>query len=45
MGADDLSLLRFKDTVLPALCGLGPVGCVLPMQQHDVKVLSPRGAP
>src|SRR6266513_1776540 len=45
MGADDLSLLRLKDRVLPAFRSLWPVGCVLPMKQHDVKVLGLRGAP
>src|SRR3954471_13058954 len=45
MCADDLFLLRLKDPVLPALRSLWPVGRVLPMQQHDVKVLSFRGAP
>ena len=44
MRADDLSLLRYKDPVLPALCGLWPVGIVLPVQQHDVKVLGLRSA-
>src|SRR5579872_3881629 len=45
MRADDLSLLRLKDPVLPAFRSLWPVGRVLPMQQHDVKVLRLRGAP
>src|SRR4051812_49047058 len=45
MGADDFSLLRLKDPVLPAFRSVRPVGCVLPMQQHDVKVLGLRGAP
>jgi len=45
MRADDLPLLRFKDAVLPAFRGLRPVGCVLPVQQHDVKVFRLRGAP
>src|SRR3974390_674944 len=45
MRADDLSLLRLKNPVLPALRSLWPVGRVLPMQQHDVEVLSLRGAP
>src|SRR5436305_6355205 len=45
MRADDLSLLRLKDAVLPALRSLRPVGRVLPMQQHDVKVLSLRSLP
>ena len=38
MRADDLSLLRLKDSVLPTFRGFRPVGRVLPMQQHDVKV-------
>src|SRR5215472_16228539 len=45
MCADDLSLLRLKDPVLPALSSLWPVGRVLPMQQHYVEVLSLRSAP
>src|SRR4051794_19541545 len=45
MRADDLPLLRLKNPVLPAFCGLWPIGCVLPMQEHDVEVLSLRGAP
>src|SRR5947209_18516667 len=45
MRADDLSLLRLKDAVLPALRSLWPVRRVLPMQQHDVKVLSLRSLP
>src|SRR5256885_12999083 len=45
MCADDLVLLRLKDPVLPAFRSFWPVGRVLPMQQHDVKVLSFRGAP
>ena len=42
MRADDLSLLRFKDPILPAFRGLRPVSRVLPVQQHDVKVLGLR---
>src|SRR5258708_21086173 len=45
MGAYDLPLLRLKNPVLPAFCSLWPAGRVLPMQQHDVKVLSLRGVP
>src|SRR5215471_21209712 len=45
MRTDDLSLLRLKDPVLPAFRSLWPVGRVLPVQQHDVKVLSLRDVP
>src|ERR1041385_5938145 len=38
MRANDLSLLCFENSVLPAFRSLWPVGRVLPVQQHDVEI-------